>query len=170
MDGRIRSPRKKFSVIEKNNGCFELSSHFAKSPSGYPQIRFNGKTYIFSRIVYSEIKGVIPKGMIIRHSCDNRCCIAPSHLLLGTHKDNSRDAKERGRYCHGETIGNSKLKGEQVIEIFNSKEKRRALALRYNVSKTTIAHIKLGNCWQHLTKKVHVPKNKKSLLTSLNHK
>lgn len=39
----------------------------------------------------------VPKGKLIRHSCDNPPCCNPKHLLCGTQKDNYRDAAERGR-------------------------------------------------------------------------
>ncbi len=39
----------------------------------------------------------LPKGKVVRHSCDNPPCCNPQHLLKGTPLDNVRDAIERGR-------------------------------------------------------------------------
>lgn len=47
-------------------------------------------------------KQKIPKGKLVRHRCDNRLCINPEHLLLGTQQDNIMDMVGRGR--HGNSI------------------------------------------------------------------
>lgn len=51
-----------------------------------------------TNLYYEYCWGPIPLDMIIRHKCDNPSCINPNHLLIGTHKDNSNDKIERGRY------------------------------------------------------------------------
>lgn len=53
------------------------------------------KKYVH-RWVWEMARGPIPKGMVIRHRCDNRVCFRLSHLEIGTVADNNRDAQERG--------------------------------------------------------------------------
>lgn len=50
------------------------------------------------RVAYRRAKGPIPKGQVVRHSCDNPPCCNPLHLSLGTYTDNLRDARERARW------------------------------------------------------------------------
>jgi len=71
--------------------CHNCTSHSLSC--GYPQLK--GKH--LSRIIYTENYGIIPEGLLVRHKCDNRLCINPAHLELGTHQDNVTDCIVRNR-------------------------------------------------------------------------
>jgi hypothetical protein len=47
--------------------------------------------------MYTIVKGSIPKGKVVMHSCDVRLCINPEHLSVGTQKENIQDAIQKGR-------------------------------------------------------------------------
>lgn len=66
---------------------------------GYGRFKICGRLYSSHRLAYTLAYGPIPTGpTLVLHSCDNPRCCNPSHLSLGTHKDNSRDASERNRH------------------------------------------------------------------------
>jgi len=53
-----------------------------------------------NRVAWEFTYGIIPDGMLVCHTCDNTRCCNPSHLFLGTQKDNMQDASYKGRLIH----------------------------------------------------------------------
>lgn len=51
-----------------------------------------------SRVMCARRDGIVPRGMLIRHTCDNPACWNPDHLLQGTRFDNAQDMVSRGRH------------------------------------------------------------------------
>lgn len=85
---------------------------------GYGQMRgFDGKMIHSQRLSYILHIGPIPKGMDVCHKCDNRKCVNPNHLFVGTRLDNIRDAVSKDRMCFGERHPKSKLSKREVVEI-----------------------------------------------------
>ena len=145
---------KNIEWIVNENGCHNCTSH-SLGGSGYPQISINGVNNRLNRFIYSRdilSGGEIPKGLVVRHKCDNPLCINPKHLELGTPADNNSDMKIRGRAAlqYGQLNGYSKLDDSDVVEILKSKEKQGSLAKRYNVSDATISLIKNNKSWVHI--------------------
>ncbi len=107
---------KKITFKENENGCFEITSHKPNS-NGYSLIRKYGKRTSIHRFIYEQCFGEIPLGLVVRHKCDNKSCINPEHLLIGTRQDNVNDAIERNRYKVHEEHPNAKLTIETVSHI-----------------------------------------------------
>lgn len=128
--------------------CWEWRS--AKNNSGYGKFWLNGRTDLAHRVSYRIHNGPIPAGLAVRHTCDNRSCVNPSHLLIGTGKDNARDALERGRYPRGSGNGRAKLTESQVEEIrqgWAAGETQVSMARRFGVSRSAIQFILNGRTW-----------------------
>lgn len=93
------------------------------------------------------------KGQVIRHTCDNSRCIEPTHLLVGSYKDNTRDMMERKR-CHvGANHVISSLTQEQVDTIRQRYVWRcpvnggNVLAREYGVAKSVISNVVNGRTY-----------------------
>jgi hypothetical protein len=89
------------------------------------------------------------------HSCDNRICVNPLHLKLGTHSDNSKDASLKGRMARGERQGGAKLKEQDILDILQLSKNGMSqgqIAKRYIVQREAIREILKGRSWAWLTK------------------
>ena len=68
------------------------------TPGGYGFFSRKRTTVYAHRLSYELHNGLrIPKGYYIMHTCDNRLCVNPNHLRLGSPRDNTRDAIDKGR-------------------------------------------------------------------------
>lgn len=122
---------------------------------GYGVTYHEGKKQQAHRLSYKEYLGEIPEGMCVCHKCDVPGCVNPSHLFVGSHKDNAHDKISKGRSntAKGERTGSSKLSKEDVIDVrFKIKEGHNlmALALLYNVHQASISGIKRRITWKHV--------------------
>ena len=82
--------------VHKTESCW-LWTAPPRNGWGYGQIRVDGKKEYPHRLSYILHKGPIPKDMVILHSCDNRKCVNPDHLSVGTPADNLQDMRNKGR-------------------------------------------------------------------------
>lgn len=123
------------------------------------------------RVAYRLLVGDIPNDLFVLHKCDNRVCVNPSHLFLGTAQDNIDDCISKDRHNRGDRNGSrthpesvpkgedvrlSKLTEEQVKQIrsrykpYNRIEGIAALAKEYGVGPKTIWSVIHRKTWKHL--------------------
>ena len=139
-----------------NGDCWEWTGVINSSNGyGYMKISEINSPVRIHRFSYEFFKGKITPGLFVMHSCDNRKCVNPDHLSLGTHQDNMDDAVNKGRMQQGEDRYCAKLTEEEVLQIYkdykNGKMDQYRLAEKYNVKQTTIQQITSGHTWKHIT-------------------
>jgi len=125
------------------------------------------------RIAWIIANGQIPPGdgyhgTCVCHFCDERTCVNPSHLFLGSHIDNMMDMDTKGRRksyfstknggglkleqrVRGEMHGRSKLTASQVLEIRGrSGQSKLSIAAEFCVSRRQISNILNRKKWTHI--------------------
>lgn len=84
-----------WSLVDKSSDCWTWKGNI--DSKGYGRVHCNGKRQRAHRVSYELSIGEIPSGMLICHHCDNRKCVRPDHLFVGTASDNSLDCTKKGR-------------------------------------------------------------------------
>lgn len=144
------------SVDKKGeNECWEWTR--ARASNGYGSVWDGSKSQLAHRVAWVLTNGIIEDGMFVCHTCDNRGCVNPDHLFLGTNTDNMRDCVAKGRNFvpRGELAKNSKLTDQKVLEIRSlwaakSGIKQTELAKIHNVKSSVISRVVNNKCWRHV--------------------
>lgn len=141
--------------VRKSDGCWEWIA--SKYTAGYGQIGVNGRMRGAHQVAWGLTNGRIPDGLCVLHRCDNRACVRPDHLFLGTKRDNTRDMDAKGRARRPHLVGsqqpNAKLNEAQVMEIrrrLRAGERRPNLAREFGVKLPCIYQIAVGRSWKHV--------------------
>lgn len=119
---------------------------------GYGNFRFQDRIYKAHIASYLVHVGEIPEGLLVRHSCDNRPCVNPRHLSIGTHEDNKRDSMERGRHTHGSRAKTSVLSESDVILLrtVDADIPAGEAAKKYGITVGHVSNVRRGRVWKHV--------------------
>jgi hypothetical protein len=139
--------------VRKTSGCWEWT---ASTAAGYGTFGLDRETMVGAHRFSWELHfGPIPPGMYVCHHCDNKVCVRPDHLFLGTALANNRDMDRKGRRVlaplHGEANPNAKLTADDVFEIrrlCGEGIAKRELARRFGVTPTLIRSVVARRHWK----------------------
>ena len=143
-------------IINPSSNCWEwIGTIFT---TGYACFWFEGKNRKASRIAYEIFKGPITPGLCVLHFCDNRLCVNPDHLWLGSNADNSNDMKTKGRSSGGSPPGerNGKAKLTNVLVTTLREEFSRGnmtqveLGKKYGITSQNVGQIISRKHWKHI--------------------
>jgi len=140
--------------VKVTDSCWNWTG--AITGNGYGHFGRKYETIAAHRFSHEFFKGKIPPKHFVIHSCDNRKCVNPAHLSVGTPMDNVRDmiSKNRQNYVNGEQVGTSKLKKVDVMNIRKlvetGEKTAKELAAEYGVHPSAISLIVTNKSWKHV--------------------
>jgi hypothetical protein len=158
---KIESLENKY-IPEPNSGCWIWIAAGYKGKFNYGQVQFNGKVIVAHRASWILYNGEIAPGLFVLHKCDNPSCVNPSHLFLGTKKDNHLDMMSKGRGEHisaprpfqrGEKHPNAKFSDDQarfIRFLWRNGVSVKAIAECFRVKKCTVSALVHGHSYKYV--------------------
>lgn len=139
--------------VKKTDSCWLWTKGVGGNGRGYTSLSFRPRTkisvHVLSWIIHN---GPIPKGFHVLHNCptkDNRLCVNPSHLYLGTNADNGIDRRLKHQALEGERNPQHKLDWKSVDVIRKSNLPQKELAKMFGVSKSVISVVSNFKGWNN---------------------
>jgi hypothetical protein len=130
--------------MKLGDGCWEWTG--ARHRDGYGQVKIGGRVKKAHRVAWALANGPIPSGGCVLHSCDNRACVRPSHLFLGTHSDNMADMAAKGR-----AVSPTAKLTQEDVQLIKGRlavgHRQVDIAHDFGVSQSQISHIRRGVNW-----------------------
>jgi len=136
--------------VDKTQSCWVWTK---STRAGYGQVMVDGKRWSAHRLFYTLHKGPIPDGKLVCHTCDNKLCVNPEHLYVGTHVDNNNDTYLRNRMPNKQGYNAKnvvKLDLAEALEIKYSKTPSSILEEMFGINQSQISRIRNGKTWKNI--------------------
>lgn len=145
--------------VDKTESCWIWTGSLTRS--GYGRINIDGKMKRAHRVAWEMSFGPIPSDLCVCHICDNRRCVKPFHLFIGTSAENTADKVSKNRQARNTRMGSlvragedhtqAKLSASDVEQIrlrSAGGESYAALGREFGVTKSTIYSAVKGRNWR----------------------
>lgn len=101
MPNRVRLLARWAALVDVSGGSDGCWPWTGRVRTGYGRMRVGGPTQAAHRISWELFRFPIPDRLWVLHKCDNRACVNPNHLFLGTQTDNMQDMVQKNRCWRG---------------------------------------------------------------------
>lgn len=139
-----------WSKVLLGPGCWEWTGCLSQGYGTFSIRGGKGEHERAHRFSWKIHFGPIPDGNDVLHQCDNKPCIRPDHLFLGTQAENMADAASKGLLNRGEKNGHAKLTAADVLairDLMGIGVRQAAIARQYGVHPSHVSSIKTGRIW-----------------------
>lgn len=156
-----------WTKVDKTGDCWLWKG--GRNVGGYGYKKLGWHHFKAHRISYFLAHGSVPETMSVCHHCDNRLCVNPAHLFLGTRTDNMRDMWEKGRQKTGtpewrEKVAAAVPRGEshrdarltdETVRLARAmygvgEHSMRYIARHFGVTHATMQHVLHRKTWTHI--------------------
>lgn len=153
--------------VHKTETCWLWTASGSGPKGAYGGFNNGRKKVKAHRFSWEMHRGPIPEGLNVLHTCDVPRCVNPAHLFLGTHKDNTQDAIEKGRFhfqvnpgfaARGIRQHEAKLTDDKVFRLRRLRLKGVSfyrMAEYTGLSRTTVSRAVDGIQWAHVPFPTH---------------
>jgi hypothetical protein len=143
MKNEARDVFKHINMLRGKDRCWPWTGKLAAN--GRPYFTVDGKKRLAYDIVRELVTGIpLPPDKMNRHTCDNKICCNPTHVIVGTHEENMLDMTSRER--HGLTHHAVKA----IRRALASGQTQQAIADLFGVSRENISAIATGRTYKHV--------------------
>ena len=161
VTGRERDAIRFWSKVNRNGPVQQHVTHLGPcwewmgnpTGTGYGNFWRDGRNVGAHRYSIELATGVDPGEAFVCHRCDNRLCVRPDHLFLGTPTDNIADRDAKHRQARGEKVGTSRLNEQLVHRVFALRAEGMSqpqIAREVGIANQTVSYVLSGAYWSHV--------------------
>lgn len=137
-----------WAKVKKTRSCWNWTAGL--KGAGYGTFMIEKTGFSAHRVSYELAYGPVPEGMSVLHKCDNKRCVRPCHLFLGTQRENMQDMAKKKRSTIGERHPSCRITEATVREIRASPLGSKKLSALYTLTPRYIRQIRAGGVWKHV--------------------
>lgn len=145
---RLTPVERFWSKVDKTGECWLWTGGTDKGDYGTFALP-GGVSVRCHRFSWELERGPIPTGLLVCHTCDTPRCVNPTHLFLGTPKDNTADMMTKGRSRFGRRLTEDNVR--EIRRLVATGATRREVAERFGVSASAVGAIVARYRWSHVS-------------------